>query len=117
MTSCTVAIRRTHEPAAMPVSGRERNDPLPPRVRPRHRFALRTLPERLALWSVWPPSVAISADAVDPWWFEADVFATVPDDSGADLIAVSFLLLRRDRDPDGLSADDFASVRPRVPGA
>lgn len=116
MPSLTVVIRLTSETAWILVSDREGNDRLQAQLaRPRHRRALRTLLEGLALWGGGPLSVAISAAELDPWSFEEDVFGIDPDGPETDLVELTFLLPPRDRDR--LSVEGFEALRRWVPGA
>ncbi len=117
MRPWAVVIRLTTEMAWILVTDAEGDDRLQARLpRPRHHRALRTLLEGLALWGGWPLRVAISADELDPWSFEEDVFGLDLDRSGdADLLELSFLLPSRDRDR--LGVGDFESLRRLVPGA
>lgn len=116
MPSWTVVIRLTSETAWILVSDREGNDCLQARLaRPRHRRALCTLLEGLALWSGAPLSVAISVAELDRWSFEEDVFGIDLEGPETDLVELSFLLPPRDRDR--LSLAGFDALRSWVPGA
>ena len=116
MQPWTVVIRLTMETAWILMTDAEGNDVLQARLpRPRHPRALRTLLEGLALWGGWPLSVAISADELDAWSFEQDVFGIDLERSPADLVDVRFLLPLSARDR--LHVDDFEALRLLVPGA
>jgi hypothetical protein len=112
----TVVVRLTSAAAWILVVDAEGNDVLQASLpRPGHRRALRMVLESLALWADRRLSVAISADELDAWCFEADVFGVDWDQPASHLVELSWVLPSRERDRLGLP--DFDALRRLIPGA